>query len=410
DSMSNQIDRDAQGRSDASPPAGVRRPPLWSLILITALSPFALQVLVPAMPGLVDDFGSSRGVVGFSLTGYLLGMAVGQLACGPLSDRYGRRPVLFGGLVVFFVGSVFCLVATDIWPLIAGRVLQALGASAGMVLSRAIVRDLYDRERAAQMIAYITAGMIVAPMAGPVVGGYLYELFGWQSVFWFVMAFGAVVTAACIAFVHETHFDRGVTTSMGELWQGFGFLLRMRRFRGYALQVAFTTASFYSFLGGASAVTVDIFGQSASDYGWWFVMISGSYMTGNFISGRIGMRVSSDKMITLGTTLSMTFAFALLVVTLSGSLTLPVFFLLSGVMSIGNGFSMPNGFAGAVSVDPTRAGTASGLSGALQTAIGALLLTVVGYTLADSPLPVVLMMLTGSVLAWFAHRHGMRRR
>jgi DHA1 family bicyclomycin/chloramphenicol resistance-like MFS transporter len=132
-------------------------------------------------------------------------------------------------------------------------------------------------------------------------------------------------------------------------------------------------------------------------------------MAGNFISGRIGVRVGSDRMIMIGTVLSMVGGLVMLVVTLAGSLDLVAFFLISGVMSVGNGFSMPNGFAGAVSVDPSRAGTASGLAGALQMGIGAILMTVVGHTLSDSALPVVVMMLVGAVLAWLSHLHGLRR-
>tara|TARA_B100000676_G_C18032965_1_gene819947 strand:- start:740 stop:1885 length:1146 start_codon:yes stop_codon:yes gene_type:complete len=378
------------------------------LILITAISSFALQIVVPAMPGLALDFGTSFGIAQMSLSAFLVGMVLGQLVYGSLSDRYGRRPVLLAGLTLFLAGSFFCLFAWDITPLIVGRVLQAIGSSAGIVLSRAIIRDLYDRERSAQMLAYITAAMVIAPMVSPIIGGYLYEWFGWQAIFWFVIAFGVFVTGSCFLWLHETHFERGVTSSFADMLRGFGYLLRLRRFRGYAFQVAFTTASFYSFLGGASAVAINVYGTSASGYGWWFILISGGYMTGNFISGRIGRRVRSDRMITVGTVLSLLGCLVLLSVYLVGGLTSAVFFLICGLVSVGNGFSMPNGFAGAVSVDPSRAGAASGLSGALQMGIGATLMTVVGHTLSDTPLPVILMMLIGATLAWLAHLHGMK--
>ena len=399
----------AEDMDDATHARIRRTPPLWVLILATALSSFALQVLVPAMPGLVRVFGVDYGTVQASLTIYLIGLTVGQLVYGPLSDRFGRRPVLLAGFGLFLVGTLACVFAWDIGALLVGRALQALGGCSGIVLSRAIVRDIYERERAAQMIAYITAGMVIAPMAGPVVGGYLYEWYGWQAIFWFVLAFGVFVMAACGLLLHETHHDRGPTTTMADLFGGFGVLLRLRRFRGYALQVAFTTASFYSFLGGAPFVAQEIMGRSAAGYGWWFVMISGSYMAGNFISGRIGARVGSDRMIMIGTVLSMVGGFAMLAITLAGRLDLVAFFLISGAMSVGNGFSMPNGFAGAVSVDPSRAGTASGLAGALQMGIGAILMTIVGHTLSDSAMPVVVMMLVGAVFAWLSHLHGMKR-
>ena len=279
-----------------------------------------------------------------SLTAFLIGMTLGQLVYGPLSDRYGRRPVLLAGLAIFMAGSIFCVFAWDITPLIIGRVLQAIGGSAGIVLSRAIIRDIYNREDSAQMLAYITAAMVLAPMMAPIIGGHLYDWFGWQSIFWFVIAFGVFATVSCMVWLHETHFDRGVTTSFAELWHGFGYLMRMRQFRGYALQVAFTTASFYSFLGGASAVAINVYGTSASGYGWWFILISGGYMTGNFISGRFGRRVGSDRMITVGTVLSMVGCLVMLMVYLLGGLSGAGFFLISGVVSIGNGFSMPNGF------------------------------------------------------------------
>jgi len=407
--MDKPVHHPAETPADATHARGRRKPPLWVLILATALSSFALQVMVPAMPGLVDVFGVPYGTVQVTLTAYLVGLTAGQLVYGPLSDRFGRRPVLMAGFVLFLVGTAFCIFAWDIGALIVGRVLQAVGGCSGIVLSRAIVRDIYDRERAAQMIAYITAGMVIAPMIGPVIGGYLYEWYGWQSIFWFVLAAGLFVTAACGLFLHETHFDRGATTTTRDLIDGFGVLLRIRRFRGYSLQVAFTTASFYSFLGGAAFVAVEVMGRSASGYAWWFVMISGSYMAGNFTSGRIGGRVGLDRMITIGTVLSMAGGFVMLAVELSGALTIESFFLLAGVMSVGNGFSMPNGFAGAVSVDPQRAGTASGLSGALQMGIGAVLMTAVGHTVDDSALPVVAMMLVGAICAWLSHLHGVRR-
>ncbi len=388
--------------------AKVRRPSLWVLVMISSISPLALQALVPAMPGLARDFGTSFSITQMSLSVYLVGMVVGQLVYGPLSDRFGRRPVLLAGLSIYVCGTLFCLVAGDIAPLIFGRALQALGGSAGMVLARAIIRDVYDSESSAQMISYTTAGMILAPMIGPIIGGYLYEWYGWQAVIWLVLAIGIVVTGVCVLALQETNIFRSSSVSFRDMVRGCGVLLRLRRFQGYAFQVAFTTASFFSFLGGASAVAVNIYGRSASEYAVWFVLVSGSYMTGNFISGRISRRLGIDRMITIGTVFSMITACLMMAILLFGSFGLGHFFILVGMMSLGNGFSMPNGFAGIVSVDPGRAGTASGVSGALQMALGAIAMTIVGHTLDQSPMPVVVMMLILSVLAWLAHLHGTR--
>lgn len=388
----------------------VRRPSLWILVMITAISPLALQALVPAMPGLARDFGTSFSVTQMSLTVYLVGMVIGQLVYGPLSDRFGRRPVLLTGLFIYVGGTLVCLFAWEIAPLILGRALQALGGSAGMVLARAIIRDVYDSERSAQMIAYSTAGMLVAPMIGPVIGGYLYEIYGWRAVFWMVLVIGVAVAGTCTLVLQETNTFRSSSVSLRELARGCVTLLRLRRFQGYTFQVAFTTASFFSFLGGASAVAVTIYGQSATEYAVWFLMVPGSYMTGNFISGRISRRIGIDHMITIGTAVSMIFAGLMMIILLSSSFGLVHFFVLAGLMSLGNGFSMPNGFAGIVSVDPGRAGTASGVSGALQMALGAVAMTIVGHTLGESPMPVVAMMLVLSALAFLAHVHGMRGR
>jgi len=386
-----------------------RRPPLIILILVAAMGPLALQILVPSMPGLVDFFGVPFHIVQLSLMLYLIGLAVAQLIYGPLSDRFGRRPVMLAGIGIYLAGTVICLVAPGIEILLVGRVMQAVGGCSGMVLSRAIIRDLYERDRAASMIAYVTVAMVVAPMVAPIIGGYLDVWFGWQAVFVFVLAYGLVVLASCLVGLHETLKSHRGLSRLSDFALAFGYLLRSRRFLGYSLQVAFTSGTFFSFLGGAAYVVVDIMGGTAVDYGLWFLFISAGYMSGNFIAGRITPRLGSDHMISLGTSISLVGTLILLVVTLANGLTVASLFMVSCIASFGNGFAMPNGFAGAVSVDPSRAGAASGLSGFMQMTISAAMMRMVGVWLDDTALPMVAMMVAGALLAFLVHRWGTAR-
>lgn len=278
-----------------------------------------------------------------------------------------------------------------------------------MVLSRAIIRDLYERDRAASMIAYVTVAMVVAPMVAPIIGGYLDVWFGWQAVFVFVLAYGLVVLASCLVGLHETLKSHRGLSRLSDFALAFGYLLRSRRFLGYSLQVAFTSGTFFSFLGGAAYVVVDIMGGTAVDYGLWFLFISAGYMSGNFIAGRITPRLGSDHMISLGTSISLVGTLILLVVTLADGLTVASLFMVSCIASFGNGFAMPNGFAGAVSVDPSRAGAASGLSGFMQMTISAAMMRMVGVWLDDTALPMVAMMVAGALLAFLVHRWGTAR-
>ncbi len=384
------------------------RPPFIVLIALTAAGALALNIFVPSIPGMQRVFETDYATVQLTLSVSFATYAVMQLVYGPLSDRFGRRPVVLTSLVLFLLGNVLCLAANSIEALIAGRVVQAVGGCAGFVVTRAILRDLYERERMGSMLGYLTMAMVAVPMVAPAIGGYLDVWYGWRAGFVLVAVFGAGVLIACVFVLHETNARLQPLEGAGALAAAFWRLLRHRAFCGYALQVGCTTGTFFAFVGGAPYVMVEVMGRPTSEYGLYFMFIAAMYMAGNYISGRVSARVGIDRMIGRGTSLALAGVIILFFVTMAGALTPVTMFGAMAVVSLGNGFSTPNGLAGAVSVDPTRAGTASGFAGFLQMAIGALATYGLGLLLAETAMPLAAVLLTTTGLAFAAHRIGVR--
>ncbi len=383
-----------------------RKPPLAILIAAAALSPLALNIFMPSMPGLVRVFNTDYATVQLALTLYLVGVAVGQLFYGPLSDRFGRRPIMLAGLTIFLVGSVASLIAPTIELLIAGRLVQAVGGCAGLVLGRAIVRDLYHRDRAATMLAYITMAMVVAPMMAPTIGGVLDVWFGWWASFAFVLVAGAVVMMAAVFTLHETRDPQASPLSAGGAVLGFARLLRIRAFHGYALQLSFSTGAFFSFLAGAPYVAVNLMGYSPQGYGLFFVMVSLAFMTGNFATARLSARAGIDRMVSFGVTVAFVAALGQAVLFSAGGYGIFTMFGAMAFIAFGNGLALPNGTAGAISVHPQLVGAASGLVGFMQMGVGAIASYLVGLLLVDSAAPMVWFMLAATALAAAAHLVG----
>lgn len=390
------------------PPAAPGAPPLVLLVAVTAVGPLALNIFMPSMPALPAVFDTDYGTVQLTLSLYLIATAISQLFYGPISDRYGRRPVLLTGLVLFLLGSLIGYLATSIEVLILGRIVQAVGGCAGLVLGRAIVRDVYDRDKSASMIAYVTGAMVVAPMVGPAIGGFLDAQVGWRSSFLLLIGVGGVVLAFTVLILRETHTERHGRSGLRSMAASYPSLLRRPLFDVYAAQTAFNSAAFFSFLGGAPFVVVELMGRTSQEYGLWFALASIGYMSGNFFAGRLSERLGVNRMLVLGTTISLIGGLMLTGVMLADALLLPTLFGCMLVMAFGNGVSIPNGLAGAVSVDPGRAGAASGLAGFAQMGTGALASTITGAWLAHTPSawPMVLMMVGSAgiavLVAWTA--------
>jgi MFS transporter, DHA1 family, multidrug resistance protein len=380
-------------------PSEPRRPPLAILIAVTAVGPSALNIFLPSMPGLQRAFNTDFATVQLTLTLYLIGLAVAQLFHGPLSDRFGRRPVLLWGLVLFLLGTLACMLAPSIWALIAARVVQAVGGCAGVVLGRAMVRDMYDRDRAASMIAYITMAMVVSPMVAPFVGGFLDEWFGWRAGFALLLMLAGPVLAAAVWCLHETHHDRSHMRGFADLVAGTGRLLGRRAFHGYAFHLSFNTAVFLAFIGGAPYVMVELMGRPPSEYGLYFMLSAVSYMAGNFTAGRISVGVGIDRMIFNGMIVVMAGATLLGVLATFWTLTPLMLFGPVAIIAFGQGLSIPTATAGAISVDPRHAGAASGASGFMQMIVGAAVSYLVGALLAETAMPLVIIMISCAVLA-----------
>lgn len=374
-----------------------RRPPVALLALVTAIAPAALHMLVPALPLLADVFDAPAGSVQPVLTLFLAGIAAGQLVYGPVSDRFGRRPVLLAGLALFLAGTVLCGLASSLPMLIAGRVVEACGGCAGMVLGRAIVRDVFDRERSASAIATITMAMSLAPSMAPAIGAYLAEWVGWRADFALLGVIGAGVLALTAARLEETH-ARPVSVDLAGIGGSFVLLLRSPGFLGFALATAFTSASWFTFLASAPYLLSEVLHQPPSTYGLMILMPMGAYIIGNAGVTRFSVALGSIRLYVFGLALSLASGILLAVWCLVG-LTPWALFVPMAISSIGNGLSQPPGIAAALSVYPRIAGAASGLLGFVQMMVAALGTLFVGYLPQDTAVPMVIVVGASLALA-----------
>jgi DHA1 family bicyclomycin/chloramphenicol resistance-like MFS transporter len=376
------------------------------LMAMTALGPLSLNILVPAVPNLVVTMNTDPATVQLTISLYLFGIAVSQLALGPLSDRFGRRPVVIVGLTITAAASVLAIAMSSIGGLIIARTLQAFGASTGLVIGRAIIRDLYDRERAASMIGWVTTVMVVAPMVAPLIGGLLDTAFGWESIFVFVAVASCAVLAWSYLGLPETRPDHITGGGVRFIARETRELLRDRNFVGYVLASAIATATFFAFLGGGPHLVIGIMGRSSAEYGAWFALTAFGYMVGNLIAARVSPRFGVDNMIRAGIALQILGAVVSIALAhafpLGGPETVfPAQFLLS----CGNGIFLPNAIAGAISVRPQAAGTASGIAGFVQMGFGAAaaqaMSTVVAHSSTAQPMAWTMLILAGVAMMLF---------
>ena len=310
-------------------------------------------------------------------------------------------PILLTGLAIFVVTCVAAPFATDIDALLAIRFMQGASGCVGIVLSRAIVRDLFDRRQAASMLGYVTMGFAMAPMVAPTIGGVLQETSGWQAIFWLMAVFGVASLAVSIFYVPETNFHRTPSLSLGAIFGSYGRLLREPDFLLFTACSSLSTGVFFSFLGGAPYVAERILGLSPSVYGLWFGVIAVGYATGNFLAGRYTERFGVAKMILAGCLLALISASLPGLLFLVGLGSPAALFLPMAATGIANGIAMPSAISGAISVRPDIAGAASGLSGATQIGFGAVLSAIGGAMLAggSSPFPIFALMSVASLLA-----------
>jgi len=383
-------------------------PHIFTLIVLTGLGALSMNIFLPSLPRMTAFFDTDYRLMQLSVALYLAVNAVLQILIGPISDRYGRRPVLLVGVAVFLLATIGCLLARSIEVFLVFRMAQAV-IVAGLVLSRAVVRDMYPADQAASQIGYVTMGMAVVPMIGPAIGGVLDEAFGWQANFWLLLGLGVLVLALIWRDLGET--ARASAGSLAAQFREYPELLTSRRFWGYCLTAAFASGAFFAYLGGAPYVGTEVFHLSPAHVGFFFGAPALGYFFGNWISGRYSVRFGINNMVLWGSltsTLGLILSLSLFVI---GFKTALVFFGFMTFVGLGNGMVLPNATSGMLSVRPHLAGTASGLGGAIMLGGGAALSALAGAMLTggSGAYPLIGIMLAASGLAVVSIVYTIRR-
>lgn len=374
-SLSSSPDADQQ-RADQSAP---RRPiPIWLLALITFSGTLAMHIFVPALPDAAADLDAAVSEMQMTVSLYIFGLAVGQLVYGPLSDRYGRRPVLMAGLVLYTLAGFAALLAPSAHALIAARLFQALGGCAGLVIARAIVRDTSDPNDTARRLAIMNLMVTVGPGLAPIAGGLLVSITGWRSIFVVLCGLGILNFLLTWRLVPETG-GRNADTDMRTLGRNYMRLLGSPSFLGYAIGGGCATTSMYAFIASAPFIFGRDLGRPASETGIYLALLIFGVWLGSMVASRLIGKVPMARLLVGSNLVSVVAAFVFLGAVLSGHLTIWLTVISMVVLTIGVGIASPTALTRAVSVNPTVVGSASGLYGFTQMAVGALCTALAGF-------------------------------
>jgi DHA1 family bicyclomycin/chloramphenicol resistance-like MFS transporter len=360
------------------------------LIILSALMAFAsisTDIYLPALPALGRAFHADSGQIQLTLSGFLVGFSLGQLLWGPISDRYGRRIPIAIGIVLFVVGSAGCALSGSAWQMTLWRVLQAVGACAGPVLARAMVRDLYARERSAQMLSTLMLVMGIAPLVGPIMGGQILTFWSWQGIFWVLVVLGLLALVSLLALPETLPPQRRTSQRVSEALIGYVILARNSRLLGYAIAGGFFYGGIYAYLAGTPFAYIEYYHVPPRAYGLLFALNITGMMAANLTNSRLVMRLGSDTLFRIGTGVAALAGIALAIDSRTGwgglaGLVIPLFFYVSML-----GFIVANSVAGALSAYPHKAGAASALVGALHYGAGVFTPALVGWFADGTPAP-----------------------
>lgn len=377
--------------------------------LLSAIGPFAIDMYLPALPSIGGSLGASAGAVQASLMAFFISLGLGQIVYGPASDMLGRKAPLYFGLGLFAVGSVACALAPDIQTLVAWRAVQGLGACAGMVVPRAVVRDLHTGPEAARLMALLTLVFSVSPILAPLFGSFLIEWSGWRAVFWAVTVAAALALVLLATSLEETRpAEQRAGSTVRSALAGYALLLHDSHFIGLVLIGAFGISSFFAYLANSSFVLIDHYGLTPREYSYAFAANAASFIGMSQLTGRLVKRFGMVPLVS-GSVLGYTvFMLLTLLLNLAG---LDGLWLMIGLLFVGFGFLglvLPASSVLALDAHGEIAGTASALMGTLQFMTGAAVMAVVGHFVDGTARPMLVGIAASALLTWLIAARTLR--
>lgn len=349
--------------------ATTNNPPLWMLSIITLIASMAMHIFVPALPQVAEHFSSSSALAQLTLTAYIVGMGTGQMIYGPLSDRYGRRPVLMCGMLMFTLASLVAFNAPTIEWLTAARLVEGLGAGAGLVLGRAIVRDCHEGEQATRMLSLLNLFLLTAPGLSPFVGSVLTESFSWRAIFIMLIGMGCLNLALTYFLLRETVRQR--EPSFKAVFKDYRILIRSANFIRYSIAGGCTANSIYAFIGVSPFIFVHQLHRSPHELGLYLAINISGMAVGSFLTRRLVGRINSRTLLKVGNGLSCLSAAIFLVIAIWGKMTVWDVLASTFAFTTGAGMVSPITLSRALNVNPHVSGSSSGFYGFCQQLIGA---------------------------------------
>lgn len=373
------------------------------LAFLAAIGPLAIDTYLPSLPAIAADFGSNSGAAQQSVTAFFIGIAAGQLVAGPLSDRFGRRPVLLIGFGLFFITCIACALAPNIETLIFARLLQGLSAAVSPSAGRAMVRDIWEGNEAARAMSYITMAMVVAPLLAPMIGGVIMTYWGWRFIFWFLLAFSALALALVLIRLPETNGpEKRGNVRLPDYFRAYGKVLSQQQSWAYLLCGGFSLATMFAYITGSPFVYIEFFGVKEAYFGFFFALNVVGLFLGNFINARLVDRFGYINMLMAGVTTALIGAIMLLFTS---------YFAIGGIVAVVVGLFIAvapasmvgsNSTVGLMNNFPRNAGAAMGVFGVAQFGLGALASFLVGALYTGTPMAMALGMAITALFSFLA--------